>query len=183
MNTALAVAVRIRRTEQLHLAALVSSVGCSRLMVRQICISWQLEQDLIDIAELATSELVSNAVTASGVSGPRSVPGAAFAGVKLVGVRLLELADSLVIEVWDTSPRLPELIQAMDLMEHGRGLQLVDALSIRWGHYAVRTGGKVVFCQLALDDDARAQDADDAEGQQIMRDALQARRDSRDQCR
>ena len=68
----------------------------------------------------------------------------------LIGLRLLALEDSLVIEVWDTSPRPPRLMEPIDLLEHGRGLQLVDALSIRWGYYHAPISGKVVWCQLAI---------------------------------
>jgi anti-sigma regulatory factor (Ser/Thr protein kinase) len=153
MSTTIDTAVRIRRAEHAHLAALVSTVRCSRLFVRQICASWQLQQDKIDDAELLGSELVSNAITASGVTEPRPVRGSPSADLQLIGLRLLALDDSLVIEVWDTSPRPPRLMEPIDLLEHGRGLQLVDALSIRWGYYHAPIGGKVVWCQLALNAD------------------------------
>jgi anti-sigma regulatory factor (Ser/Thr protein kinase) len=144
-------AIRIRRAEHAHLAALLSSVGYSRLFVRQICASWHIEQDQIDVIELLASELVSNAITASGVTEPRPVRSLPYADLQLIGFRLLALDDSLVIEVWDTSLRPPRLLDSAEISEHGRGLQLVDALSIRWGYYHAPISGKVVWCELALD--------------------------------
>jgi anti-sigma regulatory factor (Ser/Thr protein kinase) len=162
------------RADQAYLAALVTSVACARLFVRQVCSYWQLDQERIDIAELLVSELASNAVQASGVTELQSVKEPIYAELKLIGVRLLELHDSLVIEVWDTSPQPPMLLQPDEALEHGRGLQIVDALSIRWGHYDARIGGKIVWCQLALNDTADANGPDDAATFQQIQKALQA---------
>jgi anti-sigma regulatory factor (Ser/Thr protein kinase) len=145
-------AVRIHRVEHVDLFALLSSAGRSRVFVRGVCASWQLEKEPTDVAELLASELVSNAVTASGVTRPRPARGRLPAGLQLIGLRLLALDDSLVIEVQDTSLRLPRLLDPAVSSEHGRGLQLVDALSTRWGCYQAHAGGKVVWCQLALSD-------------------------------
>ena len=161
MSTGIDVGVRILRTEHVHLAALLSTVGGSRLFVRGICASWQLGQDQTDVMELLTSELVSNAITASGVTVPRPVHGLPYADLQLIGLRLLALDDSFVIEVWDASPRPPRLMAQADLVEHGRGLQLVDALSIRWGYYYAPVGGKVVWCQLRRDDIGETDSSDD----------------------
>lgn len=163
----------IRRADQAYLAALVTSVAYSRLFVRQVCSSWQLDQERIGIAELLVSELAANAVQASGVTGPQAVNEPLHSELKLIGVRLLEFQDSLVIEVWDTSPQPPVLVQPSADLEHGRGLQLVDALSIRWGHYDARMGGKVVWCQLALDDTEDTNGTDVAATFQQIQKALQ----------
>jgi anti-sigma regulatory factor (Ser/Thr protein kinase) len=170
----MATALCIQRADHLHLAALVSTVTCSRLFVRQVCTSWQIGHEQTDDAELLTSELVSNAITASGVTGPRPVHGSLNLDLKLIGMRLLDLGDSIAIEVWDTSPRPPKLIEPSLDAEHGRGLQMVGALSIRWGHYP-SIGGKVVWCQLALDADVSAGTADDdSEAFRRVAGALQA---------
>jgi anti-sigma regulatory factor (Ser/Thr protein kinase) len=158
----------IRRADQAYLAALVTSAACCRRFVRRVCSSWQLDEERIDIGALLVSELATNAVQASAaiqtLSGhePTCVEG------QLIGVRLLELVNSLVIEVWDTSPKPPVLIQPAEALEHGRGLQLVDALSIRWGYYDAHMGGKVVWSQLALTTDAHERDPDDAEGFRVL---------------
>jgi anti-sigma regulatory factor (Ser/Thr protein kinase) len=173
MNTSMDTAVCIRRTEHLRLPALVSSVAGSRLFVRQTCKSWQMRQEQIDDAQLLASELVSNAILASGATEPRSTWSLPYADSQLIGLRLLALDGSLVIEVWDSSPRSPKLIERTDLLEHGRGLQLVDALSIRWGHYP-RIGGKVVWCQLALDADVYEHETDEVETYKRVTQALEA---------
>jgi hypothetical protein len=170
--------VRIRRAEYAHLAALPSSAGCSRVFVRGVCASWQLERERADVAELLASELVSNAITASRVTGPRPRParGLLPVGLQLIGLRLLALDDSLVIEVRDASARLPRLLDPAVFSEHGRGLQLVDALSTRWGYYQAHAGGKVVWCQLALsagDPEPGTDEAADASGRVL--EALESR--------
>jgi anti-sigma regulatory factor (Ser/Thr protein kinase) len=170
MNTTLC----IRRSDHLYMPALVSSVACSRLFVRQVCVSWRVDQEQINDATLLTSELVSNAIIASGVTEPSPVQDSRQSDVELIGMRLVDLGHSLVIEVWDTSPRSPKLTQPSLEAEHGRGLQLVDALSIRWGHYT-RDDGKVVWCQLALGSDVLERDAvDDPEAFQRVLEVLQA---------
>ena len=150
MTSSMDAVVSIHREERLHLRALLSAAAASRLFVRQVCASWGLDQEKIDEAELLASELVSNAITASGVTDSRPILAVQTANMQLIGIRLLALDDGLVIEVWDTSPRPPCLIESGDFSEHGRGLQLVDALSIRWGYYNSGVSAKVVWCQLAL---------------------------------
>lgn len=174
MNTRMNATLRIRRSDHLRLAAQVSTVGCSRLFVRQVCASWQIGNEQTGDAELVTSELVSNAIVASELIEPRSGHDSLHSDVKLIRMRLLDLGHSMVIEVWDASPKLPTLIEPSLEAEHGRGLQLVDALGIRWGYYA-RIGGKVVWCQLALNADVPGRDADDdPEAFQRVVEALQA---------
>jgi anti-sigma regulatory factor (Ser/Thr protein kinase) len=154
----------IRRSDHMHLPALVSAVGCSRLFVWQVCASWRVDQEQIDDAALLASELVSNAIAACGVTGPQPVHGSLYSDLKLIGIRLLDLGHSMVIEVWDTSLQPPKLIEPTLEAEHGRGLQLVDALSTRWGHYYARIGGKAVWCQLALNSDVPERGAGDDPG-------------------
>ena len=140
----------LRRTDHLSLAALLSAVACSRLFVRHVFTRWHIPEEQREDAELLTSELVTNAVRATGITEPRPSDSAVHADVKLIGIRLLQFEHGMVIEVWDTSPELPVLRTAGHDTEHGRGLQLVDALSARWGHYYARIGGKVVWCELGL---------------------------------
>jgi hypothetical protein len=106
---------------------------------------WRLPY-LADTAELLTSELVTNAVTATGTTDPSLR--AAFAGeVCQVQVRLV-LAECLYIGVWDHDVN-PPVLQVPDLdAESGRGLFLVDCMSKRWSFYRPHSGGKVVWCVL-----------------------------------
>jgi len=152
MSTTSATAAGIVRTDQTYFAALLASVSASRRYVRSVCSDWQRKDENIAVAEMLVSELTANAVVASGVKNPMPVCELSYRTLPIIGVRLLDLDDSLVIEVWDSSPQPPRLIQPAADAEHGRGLQLVDALSLRWGHYDADFGGKVVWCQLGQDD-------------------------------
>lgn len=100
-------------------------------------------EDLRDVAELATTELVTNAL---------------LHGRRPVEVRIVHEAELAHIEVFDASPVLPVLGQSGGEEMTGRGLALLDALSDRWGVRPV-PGGKVVWCDLTSDGAA-----DDASG-------------------
>jgi Histidine kinase-like ATPase domain len=163
----------IRHVDQAYFAALAASVACCRLFARRADSSWRLGAEHIDTVELLLSELAANAVQASDIAEPRPASDPVCRELRLIGVRLLDLADSLVIEVWDASPKPPILIKPSSELEHGRGLQIVNALSTRWGYYDVRTGGKVVWCQLALTTGAHERGTDDAEGFRVL-EALEA---------
>ncbi|GAB3276295.1 hypothetical protein GCM10027589_01830 [Actinocorallia lasiicapitis] len=83
---------------------------------------------------LMVSELVTNAVAASGPADP-------------VRLRLTRLTDRLRITVWDRSS-LPPLVEHADPeSDGGRGLWLVEHLSIAWGWMLESTGGKFVWCE------------------------------------
>src|SRR5947208_2358697 len=109
------------------------AVPAARRFVRETLACWGFS-GLADSAVLAASELVTNALEAS---WPRD------AGE---GVKLWLMSDgrtSLVVEVWDGSPGMPEQRPADVLAESGRGLAIVAFLSRTWGTYAERHG-KVV---------------------------------------
>jgi hypothetical protein len=78
------------------LDALPRSVPAARHLVGLVVRSWGLKDTAIS-AELITSELVTNAVAAS-----------AAAGHPVIRLRLTRRAWSLLIQVWDASPGLPE---------------------------------------------------------------------------
>lgn len=130
-----------------------------------------------DTAELLVSELVTNAVNASalvpadaavsaipadvGVLADAAVPVHVAPGRHLepvpdsacqrVRLRLSYGRTRLRIEVWDGADRLP-VAGAAGIAdgeaESGRGLMLVEALSVAWGWYQTRRGGKVVWCEV-----------------------------------
>ena len=116
---------------EISLAAVVTAIGCARAYVTSIVTAWGLEC-LRDDAVLLTSELVTNAVRATGITGlvPRwSDPD----HLALIRLRLTVVDDSLVIEVWDretTPPVLPDTPDPED--ESGRGLLIVAGLSKQW---------------------------------------------------
>jgi anti-sigma regulatory factor (Ser/Thr protein kinase) len=111
--------------------------GLARSFARHAVRTWSLDE-LADDVELITSELVTNAVRATRISG-----------LALVVIELQVDNGALRIAVKDSSRARPSRQVAGDDAEGGRGLFLVEALSTRWDCFLVR-GGKVVWAELAL---------------------------------
>jgi anti-sigma regulatory factor (Ser/Thr protein kinase) len=103
----------------------------ARTLVRQ---TWPDEHpDVVDVALLCVSELVTNAVVHA--TGPytlhlRSTPG-----------------GRLRIEVDDSDGRSPVVREVMADQAGGRGMLLVDRLAADWGT-SHRPGGKTVWAEL-----------------------------------
>jgi anti-sigma regulatory factor (Ser/Thr protein kinase) len=129
--------------------ALPSAVRAARQHAMQALLEWGLI-GLGDAIELIISELVTNAIRASsdmagharqGQSAPRTSP-----------VRLWLRSDRkrVLILVWDASELMPTR-QDVDLAaESGRGLLLVEVLSVGWGSYVPTDGrGKVTWAVVA----------------------------------
>ncbi|MER6082603.1 SpoIIE family protein phosphatase [Streptomyces sp. NPDC001833] len=99
------------------------AAGEARVHIRNQLELWNLD-DLTMTTELIGSELVGNVVRHA--KGP-------------VHLRLLH-GTSLICEVSDGSPTTPRIRRAAETDEGGRGLQLVAALSQRWGTRFTTTG-------------------------------------------
>src|SRR5262245_2008975 len=104
----------------------------ARAFVASFMKAWGLA-DLVDRAELLTSEVVTNAIVYT------------HSPVRLV---VEAHSSSVVVEVKDTAQTQvgaegEEVAEA----DHGRGMVLVDALSDRWGWWK-EEGGKVVWFAL-----------------------------------
>lgn len=123
----------------LVVAAVPRAVHWAREHVISALSAWELDSDLVQVATLLASELVTNSVNASRSKAPGS------------GQRLaikLDLPDStLRISVWDEDAKPPVLTHAAPDAERGRGLQLVAALAKQWDFYPAQ-GGKVVWCEI-----------------------------------
>lgn len=91
--------------------------------------------DVVEVALLVISELVSNAVLHACASGPS------------LELRLCAGSTWLRIEVHDTDPQPPQLRRPAGLDEGGRGLLLVEAITDEWGVYGTPTG-KAVWAAL-----------------------------------
>lgn len=134
---------------ELELAALPSAVSLTRRFIEAYLRKWSLEE-MADVAELVASEIVTNAVKATGLTEqPRDYSALRDAGIGRIITRLSWPAPGLLIETWDADPRPPAPSSPLDLDEGGRGLILVTALTTAWGHYPSVTG-KVVWAQLAI---------------------------------
>lgn len=135
MTEHLAQAVRVAVE---HFSASTAAVPSVRAAATRHLRAWRLGSQAAESAELVVSELVTNAAKISDGED--------------VGVLWLTLTGSmLVVEVWDGSDIPPAPTTPGPDDENGRGLLLVDALSLRWSWYLPATGGKVVWAILAAD--------------------------------
>ncbi|MFJ7041973.1 SpoIIE family protein phosphatase [Streptomyces sp. NPDC101112] len=108
------------------------AAGQARRHVREQLAVWGLD-DLAPTTELLASELVGNVVRHA--KGP-------------VRLRLLH-GSELTCEVFDGSLTMPRIRRATDTDEGGRGLQLITALSQRWGT-RYTPDGKCIWTELPL---------------------------------
>ncbi|WUI02881.1 ATP-binding protein [Spirillospora sp. NBC_00431] len=69
---------------------------------------------------------------------------------KLIRLRMLGFQSTVAIEVWDRCPSEPHVLPFDLGRENGRGLMMVDALSVNFGFYPVAPWGKVVWAELAV---------------------------------
>ncbi len=110
------------------------SVQMARFYVRS-ALSYHNLGGYAEDAETVTSELVTNAI--------------AHAGAKAVGLELTCLAggETLAIVVTDPCPEPPVRSDLTEGIEHGRGLNIVEALSTQWG-WRRHELGKAVYAIL-----------------------------------
>jgi anti-sigma regulatory factor (Ser/Thr protein kinase) len=117
------------------IAITLPSTRYSAWMARYYVRAALQDHDLGDYAADAaavTSELVTNAITHTDATA--------------VGLELtcLEGAAAVAIVVTDPCSRPPVKFDPAEDAEHGRGLQVVEALSARWG-WSPQGSGKAVF--------------------------------------
>ncbi|MGY4980121.1 ATP-binding protein [Streptomyces sp. 900105755] len=124
-----------------------------RRMVRLRLLLWGL-RDHVDMAQICVSELATNVIQHVGEGTPATL-------------RMEVSGPHLRLEVEDPDPRaLPTLLAASDVLESGRGMALVDAVTDhRWG-VVLRGETKVVWCELAVGASA---DCRPTNGPRIMR--------------
>lgn len=138
----------VRAWDRLTLAAVPSAACCARAFTTTILRWWGATQ-VLDDALLVVSELVTNAVTATGPD----TPDPKWSDVKaehVLGVQLRVVDMHLYVEVWDRSTEVPKIREQAAEAEGGRGLLLVEALAKNWGTFRPPAGGKIVWVELAL---------------------------------
>ncbi|WP_063749725.1 ATP-binding protein [Streptomyces xylophagus] len=133
----------------LRLTAIPTAVGHSRMFVRHTLKRWNLEEQE-EPAALVMSELVTNAIKASGITDPNPEPWQIKAD-HVVGVQLQVVHGKFFVEVWDRTPETPVRQNPDFNATSGRGLLLVDALAEKWDIYRPHVGGKVVWAQLLVE--------------------------------
>ncbi|MEV5751692.1 ATP-binding protein [Actinoallomurus sp. NPDC052308] len=129
--------------------ALPSAVGRARAYTRWVLGAWGLDGER-DTVELLVSELVTNAVNATGVPCDMTDQSNPAGKVNPIYLCLSIVADALHIEVWDVSEETPRKRASLDKDEDGRGLLLVETLSKEWGCNVLQSGGKIVWCKYLI---------------------------------
>jgi anti-sigma regulatory factor (Ser/Thr protein kinase) len=108
-----------------------AAVSEARQFLRATLRTWRVDDSVSDAAVLCLSELVTNALVH------------AYDGCL---VRVLLHAGAVRVSVRNTGAGAAQVAPAADpLQVHGRGLQLVEALSSRWGHEVDAEGLSVWF--------------------------------------
>lgn len=131
------------------MAALPSAVGRARAYTRSVLDAAQLSA-MTETVVLIVSELVTNAVKATGVVEESADERLSVGRGKPIYLSLSVLSETLLIEVWDASTDPPLRRVASDDDETGRGLLLVQTLSKEWGWEVLDTGGKIVWCKCLI---------------------------------
>ena len=114
------------------------SVRAAREFTRVTLAGWGMTA-LGDDAELVISELVTNALR-------HAVGGRGDAAV--IRLRLLAQAPYLMCMVTDPSREIPVPGEPGPEAVAGRGLQVIESCSSRWGWHLLDDGGKVVWALL-----------------------------------
>jgi anti-sigma regulatory factor (Ser/Thr protein kinase) len=122
----------------LVLPSIPGSVPVARLHVRA-ALGLRRLNEYADDAGIITSELVTNAVQHVGDNGTKTIG---------VTITYAESPAAVTIAVSDSCPHGPIRRDTSPGSEQGRGLQIIEALSVRWG-WRREGGGKVIFAVLA----------------------------------
>ncbi|WP_187437874.1 ATP-binding protein [Actinomadura decatromicini] len=144
----------IRSSDILDITGHPASLAVARHFLKRNLQRWGAPSVVDDMLTVG-GELVTNAVDACGEicqTDQWQMNGVC----KYIRIRVLSFSSTVAVEVWDRLPGEPEL-QSFDstLLTHqlpttGRGLQMVEALSMRWGFYPVAPWGKVVWAELEV---------------------------------
>lgn len=119
------------------IGALLTAPALARAFTAMVLGDWGMAStdDLAQVSELIVSELATNVVqlATNGDGSPDYYQGR---GLTLLWLRLMCDRIRLRIEVWDTLPAstgVPVLRHPGRDQEHGRGLEIVNRLSLAWG--------------------------------------------------
>jgi anti-sigma regulatory factor (Ser/Thr protein kinase) len=104
------------------------AVRQARRAAADILTRWKCDAESIEDAVLIVSEIVTNAIRYC--AGP-------------VQLRLSRSDEYIRVEVSDSSPDEPRLVDARPGDESGRGLRIINQLSTRWGFRPTRHGKQV----------------------------------------
>jgi anti-sigma regulatory factor (Ser/Thr protein kinase) len=119
-------------TSPVTLPAEVASTPRARHLVRA-ALNGNLPTDVVSLAELCVSELVTNAVLHAGTP---------------IRIHVAPVRGGIRIHVRDESGAMPLRVRHSRTAATGRGLALVAAVSRCWGVDVHPQGGKTVWCEL-----------------------------------
>jgi anti-sigma regulatory factor (Ser/Thr protein kinase) len=118
-----------------------ASVKTGRDFTRATLAEWDMPA-LADVAELVVSELMTNALR-------HGIPSSCqLVSEHCVRLRLLAQAPFVMCMVTDPGADIPVLRESGPTSESGRGLNVVESCSVRWGWHLLDDGGKVVWALL-----------------------------------
>ena len=106
--------------------------------LRSILIDISPARDVIADASIVVSELVTNSVAAD---------------ARRIEAALVIHRTHLLLSVYDDADGEPHQLHPQAREEQGRGLQIVDAYSLKWG-FDDQITGKQVWAMLAVPDEA-----------------------------
>ena len=110
----------------------LAAVGQARRWVRRTLAAWGLDDDEVETVTLCVSELIANAVLHA-------------QGGCVVRVVMADKVLRVTVRDGGVAGVVPTGVPDDPLRVHGRGLQVVEALSSRWGHEAGSDGASVWF--------------------------------------
>ncbi|MGH4033705.1 ATP-binding protein [Actinomycetota bacterium Odt1-20B] len=110
----------------------------ARALLREQLAAWKIDGQVVDVAELLLSELVTNSIQHAYIPAGREI-----------GLRFARYEGKVRVEVADAGGGRPVPVQAGVESDGGRGLALVVALASRWGCCPRRHGiGKAVWAEV-----------------------------------
>ncbi|MEV0346079.1 hypothetical protein AB0H88_09940 [Nonomuraea sp. NPDC050680] len=131
---------------EVTLLALHTAITIGAQVARIAARLWGLPY-LEHVAEQVAAHLIARAVETTGHPNPNSrYSDIDPTTLAVVSIRVHRRADALIIDVWDTDPTAPD---ALPLDQH---ITAVGALARRWNSYPVPCGGKVIWAEIAPED-------------------------------
>lgn len=132
------------RVACLALTASPTAPFWARWQARLVLDWWGIRGEAAETVILLVSEMVTNATRACtpATAGSRY---SELASAECIALTLTHLGREVRIEVADPSTDPPVLCNTGPDAESGRGLMLVDALSLEWSYFYPPMGGKVIY--------------------------------------
>ncbi|WP_326687316.1 MULTISPECIES: ATP-binding protein [unclassified Streptomyces] len=132
------------------LLARASEVAGVRRQIVAHCRRWDVPDAVADLAALCVSELLTNVIVHVGDGAPATVR-LTWCGGEGGSGEVDSDSARVRLAVTDADPRpLPAPRAAAPDAESGRGLALIEALSLRWGVERRAPYAKTVWCELGL---------------------------------